>query len=124
MHLVGAHPLEIKDREHLVQLLSEGSAMLPPTASPASRTMEDSDEEAAMASAITPRVKVGAMAAAKGKAAAALQPGFALARAGDMEGVRRLVEGDDSWDPQGATDKNGSSVLDWAAGEGRLEVCR
>lgn len=69
----------------------------------------------------------GAGAAAKGRAAAALPPGFALARAGDVEGLRRVVGGaGDSgrWDPKTAMDKNGSSALDWAAGEGRLEVCR
>lgn len=83
------------------------------------------------------RKKTGAGAAAKGRAAAALPPGFAAARAGDLEALKKLVEGGDDnshnnsnkndvdkWDPKAAMDKNGSSPLDWAAGEGRLEVCR
>lgn len=72
--------------------------------------------------------KFGKGAAAKGRAAAALLPGFAAARAGDLEALKKLVEGrgggSGKWDPKAATDKNGSSPLDWAAGEGRLEVCR
>lgn len=71
------------------------------------------------------RKKESGGAAAKGRAAAALPPGFAAARAGDLEALRRLVEGDGGeWDPKTAVDKNGSSVLDWVAGEGRIEVCR
>lgn len=73
-----------------------------------------------------PASRVGAGAAAKGRAGAALPPGFAAARAGDLEGLKKLVEGigGDKWDPTVAVDKNGSSPLDWAAGEGRVEVCR
>lgn len=72
-----------------------------------------------------PASRVGAGAAAKGRAGADLPPGFAAARAGDLEGLKNLVEGSgDRWDPRAAVDRNGSSPLDWAAGEGRLEVCR
>lgn len=73
-----------------------------------------------------PASRVGAGAAAKGRAGAALPPGFAAARAGDLEGLKKLVEGagGDKWDPRVAVDRNGSSPLDWAAGEGRVEVCR
>ncbi|CAM9789163.1 unnamed protein product, partial [Scytosiphon promiscuus] len=84
MHMVGAHPLEIRDRQHFVELLRQGNASLPPMTP-------------------TPPSQNGAA---------------------DNE-LKRLVGGDgEGWDPRTAVDKNGSSVLDWAAGEGRLEVCR
>ncbi|CAN0101593.1 unnamed protein product [Ectocarpus sp. 12 AP-2014] len=126
MHLVGAHPLEVKDRDHFVQLLQRGSASLPPMEAPGTdlatkRNDHDGvgqwNEEDGGTSA------VGGGAAAKGRAAAALPPGFAAARAGDLGALKRLVE-EEGWEPKTALDKNGSSPLDWAAGEGRLEVCR
>ena len=161
MHLVGAHPHEVKDRDHFVQLLKMGSDLLPPLGVPGgsqgSTTMMDendndnddddngkchrprrhqgsdddddevSGEEAGRGSGGASGRRSGAGAAAKGRAAAALPPGFALARAGDVEGLKKVVrgvEGGSRWDPRTAMDKNGSSALDWAAGEGRLEVCR
>lgn len=124
MHLVGAHPLEIRDRDHFVLLLKQGSASLPsPPANGDIVPMVDVDEAGDEGGGV-PAPRTGAGAAAKGRAVAALPPGFAAARAGDVERVRRLVGGSDNWDPKTAMDKNGSSPLDWAAGEGRLEVCR
>ena len=152
---IGAHPLEIGDRDHLVQLLRQGSSSLPPMATTApstnnnnnddddddgggthlspwtSTTMGDEEdgeegENNGGGGRSVPASRVGAGAAAKGRAGAALPPGFAAARAGDLEGLKKLVEGvgGDKWDPTVAVDKNGSSPLDWAAGEGRVEVCR
>ncbi|CAN0142923.1 unnamed protein product, partial [Hapterophycus canaliculatus] len=133
MHLVGAHPLEIRDRQHFVELLREGNASLPPMApvtpppnGAESLNSEENDDEHGGGGGGPPRRrKAGVGAAAKGRAAAELPAGFAAARAGDLEGLKRVVEGDgEEWDPKTAVDKNGSSALDWAAGEGRLEVCR
>ena len=162
MHLVGAHPHEVRDREHFVQLLKMGSDLLPPlrpggggSQGSTNMTADDrdsdddngnrrhrlhqvvpvNDDEAGGGGTAgeesggvwSGRHRSGAGAAAKGRAAAALPPGFALARAGDVEELRRVVEGvgdGGRWDPRTAMDKNGSSALDWAAGEGRLEVCR
>lgn len=169
---VGAHPLEIKDRDHLVQLLHQGSASLPPMTAAASSNKtnnnnhknnntgngggggglrlssstekmkagkeeeegeegDDDDENngdggggGGGGSGAVPTSRVGAGAAAKGRAGATLPPGFAAARAGDLEGLKKLVEGGEKWDPRVAVDRNGSSPLDWAAGEGRIEVCR
>lgn len=110
MHLVGAHPLDIRDREHLVRLLKQGGDSISQGG-----VMPRSD--------IDPGPKVGgAGAAAKGRAWTKLSPGFAAARSGDVQALKGLVEA--GWDPSTATDKNGSSALDWAAGEGRLSVCR
>lgn len=139
MHLVGAHPLEVRDRDHFVELLRQGGALLPPlpilnvhsngnshssaSTSVGLKVVKDYDASGEESGGVSvPRVVTGA--AAKGRAAAALPPGFAAARAGDIGLVRKLVEGSDCWDPKVAIDKNGSSPLDWAAGEGRLEVCR
>lgn len=79
----------------------------------------------------TPRV--GGGAAAKGRAWLTLPPGFAAARDGNLELLKALVKGSGgggldgrgaSWDAAETVDKNGSVPLDWAAGEGRIEVCR
>ncbi|CAM9932164.1 unnamed protein product, partial [Ectocarpus sp. 13 AM-2016] len=126
MHLVGAHPLEVKDRDHFVQLLQRGSASLPPMEAPGTdlatkRNDHDGVGQGTEEDGGAPAV--GGGAAAKGRAAAALPPGFAAARAGDLGALKRLVE-EERWEPKTALDKNGSSPLDWAAGEGRLEVCR
>lgn len=124
MHLVDAHPLEIRDCEHLVRLLQQGGTSLPPHINGNSYSMEEEDGTRDGVTGAAPSPSVGAGAAAKGRASAALPPAFAAARAGDLDAVRRLVEGGESGDPVTAMDKNGSSPLDWAAGEGRLEVCR
>ncbi|CAN0082210.1 unnamed protein product [Pylaiella littoralis] len=141
MHLVGAHPLEIRDRHHFVRLLQQGSASLPPMSQlppppPPSPNGNNTTNGVVPGDGVQPSSavssgrgkKFGKGAAAKGRAAAALLPGFAAARAGDLEALKKLVEGrgggSGKWDPKAATDKNGSSPLDWAAGEGRLEVCR
>lgn len=139
---VGAHPLEIKDRDHLVQLMHQGSASLPPMTAASSNDNtvnngsggirlssttageDDDEDEGNGGGGAVPASRVGAGAAAKGRAGADLPPGFAAARAGDLEGLKKLVEGGDRWDPRIAVDRNGSSPLDWAAGEGRVEVCR
>lgn len=128
MHLIGAHPLEIRDRDHFVRLLKQGGDLLPPPPQPNGRggVLEDGLErvgdEAEDESGGVSVPRVGAGAAAKGRAAAALPPGFAAARKGDVATLRLLVEG--GWDPSTAMDKNGSNPLDWAAGEGRVSVCR
>lgn len=110
MHLVGAHPLDIRDREHLVSLLKQGEDSI-------------SQKGVMLRSDIDPGPKVGGTgAAAKGRAWTKLSPGFAAARSGDLQALKGLVKA--GWHPLTATDKNGSSVLDWAAGEGKLSVCR
>lgn len=141
MHLVNAHATELPDREHLVHLLKRGSDLLPPPPPPAPPVlghvlMKETDEgsESGLSFEAFPFVQlgtgppvVGGGAAAKGRAGTELSPEFRAARDGDIEEVRRLVEGADGgggWDPKIALDKNGSGPLDWAAGEGRLEVCR
>lgn len=148
MHILDAHPAELRDREHLVQLLTQASTFLSPPSHESNTTSlysvdgesgglgrggqdsfrgdHEEDVVAASTSSTRQAPRVGAGAAAKGKAGATLPPGFAAAREGRMEDLKRLVEGlgEEPWDPKRATDKNGSGPLDWAAGEGRLEVCR
>lgn len=158
----GAHPGELRDRDHLVNLLKQGSALIRPDrqAHRASThghrqhipTDHDQHDNATPVTTLPttntglnssfPRVKaasqeldsppqppprVGAGAAAKGRAGLSLPPGLAAAREGNLSELRRLVEGlgdAEPWDVKSAVDKNGSTPLDWAAGEGRLEVCR
>lgn len=134
MHLIDAHQTELPDRESLVDLLKRGSSFLPPASrdvlgTPDGARGEGTGDAVSPSSEIPSRVSsrhVGAGAAAKGRAGDKLSSGFVAARDGLLEELRDLVEGVGvaSWDPKTAVDKNGSSPLDWAAGEGRLDVCR
>ena len=49
-------------------------------------------------------------------------PGMTAARDGDLEGLRQAVA--EGWDPEIVTDRNGSTALLWAAGNGHLHVVR
>eukprot|EP01052_Picozoa_sp_SAG31_P002016 SAG31_NODE_67_length_28318_cov_6.493674_34_plen_798_part_00 len=56
-----------------------------------------------------------------------LGPGLDACRAGDLQTLRKLVEGPNAtWDPTSpdAVDRNGSNALLWAAGGGHLPVCQ
>ena len=48
--------------------------------------------------------------------------GLECCRRGLMSELRQLVES--GWDVHAARDRNGCTALNWAAGEGRLEVCK
>ena len=122
MHLVGAHPLDISDRDHLVRLLEQGRDSSLELGSNRPSVDKNSDNSDVRLGVDSDTPTVGAGAAARGRAGDELPPGFAAARTGDMVTLRGLVEV--GWDPATAVDKNGSSPLDWAAGEGRLDACR
>ena len=49
-------------------------------------------------------------------------PGLAAARDGDLATLRRLVAS--GWDARSCVDRHGSGAMHWAAGGGRLDVCR
>eukprot|EP00603_Paraphysomonas_imperforata_P007076 CAMPEP_0114435162 /NCGR_PEP_ID=MMETSP0103-20121206/12669_1 /TAXON_ID=37642 ORGANISM="Paraphysomonas imperforata, Strain PA2" /NCGR_SAMPLE_ID=MMETSP0103 /ASSEMBLY_ACC=CAM_ASM_000201 /LENGTH=357 /DNA_ID=CAMNT_0001605141 /DNA_START=121 /DNA_END=1194 /DNA_ORIENTATION=+ len=48
--------------------------------------------------------------------------GLEHARAGDLEGLQRLVTA--GWNAHVACDKHGNTALMWAAGEGHLHICK
>jgi ankyrin repeat protein len=57
-----------------------------------------------------------------GSAPPPLPPGLAAARDGDLATLRRLVAS--GWDARSRVDRHGSGAMHWAAGGGRLDVCR
>ena len=67
-------------------------------------------------------VSVAAAAVPLGSAPPPLPPGLAAARDGDLATLRRLVAS--GWDARSCVDRHGSGAMHWAAGGGRLDVCR
>ena len=65
---------------------------------------------------------VGAAYVPLGSAPPPLPPGLAAARDGDLATLRRLVAS--GWDARSCVDRHGSGAMHWAAGGGRLDVCR
>jgi hypothetical protein len=52
----------------------------------------------------------------------AMHMGIEATRQGDILELKKLI--DEGWNPHTARDRNGCTALNWAAGEGQLEVCK